>query len=346
MKKNIWNQLLTIAFVATVGSTTMSTPATHDHEKSSTYKTVLDKTKKFVQNKTIQKVAIVAGALAIIGASCWFLKSRWSSKAIDPIDKQPPNDPTAQKFQRPLSSTINGWALEKTVNGWALEREKCPHPPQEIICLSNGKKRIKIVHGDITEEGKNLKCAITNAANITLNGGGGIDGAIESAAGRAPYEECQAYKKQYNGSNDVPVGSATITGAGKLEPNVDYIIHTVGPQLIISNPKGQKATQKEKKQALQKNPSTQHILYAAVKNTLDKANQHGVQVVSIPSISSGIFNYPIANCTEQLLRAAANHFNEFHNTTIEEIRFTNVDQPTVQEFYTTIEKIRFTRRFN
>ncbi len=122
--------------------------------------------------------------------------------------------------------------------------------------------QIKITQGDIT---KITVDAIVNAANKTLLGGGGVDGAIHFVAGRELYEEC----KNLGGCN---TGEAKITKGYKLPAK--FVIHTVGPVYGYEN--GNDA----------------ELLANCYKNSLALAEKHGLRSIAFPAISTGVFRYP------------------------------------------------------
>jgi len=123
--------------------------------------------------------------------------------------------------------------------------------------------RIVLVRGDITEEETG---AIVNAANSRLAGGGGVDGAIHRAGGTAIMEECRKI-------GGCPTGDAVVTTGGNLK--VPYVIHTVGPVY-----RGGKSNEAE-------------LLAQAYRNSLQRAREKGVKSISFPSISTGVYGYPI-----------------------------------------------------
>lgn len=126
--------------------------------------------------------------------------------------------------------------------------------------------RIKIIQGDIT---KIEVDAIVNAANTSLLGGGGVDGAIHRAGGKTILEECQKIR---NRQGNCKVGEAVITSAGKL--SAKFVIHTVGP--MWNNGKSN-----EKK-----------LLSSAYLNSLKLALNNQVQSIAFPNISTGTYRFP------------------------------------------------------
>lgn len=154
----------------------------------------------------------------------------------------------------------------------------------------NGVK-LKVVKGDITQEEVE---AIVNAANSYLKHGGGVAGAIVRAGGEVIQKESDEYVKKYG---PLPVGSATITSAGKLKAR--YVIHTVGPRWGEGD--------EEKK------------LEKAIESVLTLAKEKNIKSLSIPAVSCGIFGFPpqlgtkiIVDKVVEFLRDNPGVFEEIH----------------------------------
>jgi O-acetyl-ADP-ribose deacetylase (regulator of RNase III) len=130
--------------------------------------------------------------------------------------------------------------------------------------------RVQVLVGDIVKQDVD---AIVNAANATLLGGGGVDGAIHRAGGPTILEECREIRRT-RFPEGLPVGEAVITKAGNL-PAL-YVIHTVGP--IYGRHGGEEA----------------ELLANCYRNSLMLAVQHNLASIAFPAISTGAFGYPAA----------------------------------------------------
>ncbi|HEA30997.1 MAG TPA: O-acetyl-ADP-ribose deacetylase [Leeuwenhoekiella sp.] len=136
---------------------------------------------------------------------------------------------------------------------------------------------IELIQGDITTLAVD---AIVNAANSSLLGGGGVDGAIHAAGGSEILEAC----KQIKGG--CPVGGAVITTAGKL--NAKKVIHTVGPQW------GKEDNEEEK-------------LANCYINCLKLARKHDLHRIAFPNISTGVYHFPKEKAAEIAIKSVKKH---------------------------------------
>jgi O-acetyl-ADP-ribose deacetylase (regulator of RNase III) len=145
-------------------------------------------------------------------------------------------------------------------------------------------KRIKLLKGDIT---KIEVDAIVNAANSSLLGGGGVDGAIHRAGGPAILEECKKIRAAQGGC---ATGEAVITTAGNLPAK--FVIHTVGP-----------IWDEKKQQQMEK------LLANCYRNSLLLAKAHHLKTIAFSNISTGIYGYPKALAVEVVLQAVLDFLN-------------------------------------
>jgi O-acetyl-ADP-ribose deacetylase (regulator of RNase III) len=159
---------------------------------------------------------------------------------------------------------------------------------------------LELVQGNIVDETTD---AIVNAANSSLLGGGGVDGAIHRAAGPALLEECRKIRDQ---RGSLAPGQAVATRAGNLK--VRYVIHTVGP-----------VWQGGKKNEPQ-------ILESCYCNCIEEASRLRCEQISFPSISTGAFGYPVAEAAQIALRSVADHLH--HQPSLKLIRFVLFDPHT------------------
>ncbi len=157
---------------------------------------------------------------------------------------------------------------------------------------------ITVLKGDITQIEVD---AIVNAANTSLLGGSGVDGAIHKAGGKAILEDCQKIRNKQGGCK---VGEAVITTAGKLPTK--FVIHAVGP--VWNNGKS----------------NEEELLSSAYSNSLKLALDNGVSSISFPNISTGIYKFP----KEKAAQIAIQAVTDFLTTTnkIEKIVFVCFDE--------------------
>jgi O-acetyl-ADP-ribose deacetylase (regulator of RNase III) len=180
------------------------------------------------------------------------------------------------------------------------ERRKVP----DAIKATVNNAVISIIRGDITRQSTD---AIVNAANSTLMGGGGVDGAIHRAGGPAILEEC---KKIVAGQGRLPAGRAVITTAGNMKSK--HVIHTVGPVW-----RGGQQGEDE-------------ILASAYRESLKLAGANNLSSVSFPSISTGAYGYPVGPAAGVALKTVKDFLAE--STAIKEVVFVLFDAYTFEAY--------------
>ena len=173
------------------------------------------------------------------------------------------------------------------------------------------KTRLSLLQGDLTKQSTD---AIVNAANSSLMGGGGVDGAIHRAGGPAILEDC---KKIVSRQGRLPAGKAVITTGGKL--SAKHVIHTVGP-IWRGGRQGEPET-----------------LASAYRESLKLAVNKGLKSVSFPSISTGAYGYPIEQATEVALRTVVDFLRQ--DESLELVAFVLFDARTYQAYALTLEKL-------
>jgi O-acetyl-ADP-ribose deacetylase len=167
-----------------------------------------------------------------------------------------------------------------------------------------GKTKLTLKRGDITKE---IVDAIVNAANSSLCGGGGVDGAIHRTGGPSILEQCRQIAAQ---QGKCPPGEAVVTGAGLL--GAKYIVHTVGP-IWRGGKSGEEKT-----------------LSNAYRNSLTQAAKMGARTIAFPSISTGAYGYPVELAARTALSACISYARE--NKGFDEIRFILFSETDLQVY--------------
>ena len=170
--------------------------------------------------------------------------------------------------------------------------------------------KIKILQGDIT---KMQVDAIVNAANSSLLGGGGVDGAIHRAGGKSILDECIKIREKQGGCE---VGEAVITTAGNLPAK--FVIHTVGP-IWKSGTMGEP-----------------ELLANAYKNSLQLAVEHQVETIAFPNISTGVYHFPKDKAAEIAIDTVL-EFLEAHQS-LKEVIFVCFDADNYEIYQNFIKK--------
>jgi O-acetyl-ADP-ribose deacetylase (regulator of RNase III) len=172
--------------------------------------------------------------------------------------------------------------------------------------------KLAIIQGDITKQATDV---IVNAANASLMGGGGVDGAIHRAGGPAILEECRKVVAQ---QGRLPTGKAVITTGGDLK--AQCVIHTVGPIWHGGS----------------RNES--ELLKSAYYECLKLATENKLASISFPSISTGAYGYPV----DEAARIALNTvlaFLEKQATSLKDVVFVLFDSRTYQGYYSALQEV-------
>lgn len=158
--------------------------------------------------------------------------------------------------------------------------------------IRTGGAVLELVEGDIVAQKVD---AIVNAANSTLLGGGGVDGAIHRAGGPEILAECRTL-------GGCETGDAKITRAGRLPAS--YVIHAVGPMYWREGP--QRAAE---------------LLASAYRRSLEVAEENGLRSVAFPSISTGAYGYPMGDAAHVALRTVTDWLSTAQPENVELVRF-------------------------
>ena len=162
-----------------------------------------------------------------------------------------------------------------------------------------------MIQGDITKQASD---AIVNAANSSLMGGGGVDGAIHRAGGPAILEEC---KKIVARQGRLPTGQAVMTTGGNLKAR--HVIHTVGP--VWHGGRGKEA----------------ELLRSAYYKCLKLATENELASISFPSISTGAYGYPVGEAAKTAVETVVSFLKE-QAASLKEVVFVLFDSGTYQSY--------------
>ncbi len=166
---------------------------------------------------------------------------------------------------------------------------------------------LEILQGDITQQ---EITAIGNAANSALAGGGGVDGAIHRAGGPRIMSEL---KSKYRGC---PTGSAVLTGGGNLKAR--YVIHAVGPRYSGA-------------------PKDSELLSGAYRRSLELCTQNQIDAIAFPSISTGIYGYPVKEASRIALRTVIDYLKA--HPEIKMVRFVLFDSRTFETYEESLKEL-------
>ena len=179
--------------------------------------------------------------------------------------------------------------------------------------ITIGNSKLKLVQGDITDQETE---AIVNAANPSLMGGGGVDGAIHRKGGPRILEECKKIRET-EWPEGLPTGKAVITSGGRLKAR--YVVHTVGPIWRGGNRDEPK------------------LLSNAYRNSLELAVTRGLKTIAFPSISTGAYGFPIEKASRIALKTVKSFLDEKDG--LEEVRFVLFSRLDLETYEEAIKEI-------
>jgi len=179
------------------------------------------------------------------------------------------------------------------------------------VSVTINKTKLTLIQDDITQQKTD---AIVNAANSSLMGGGGVDGAIHRAGGPQILDACIKIREKQGGCE---TGEAVITTGGKLAAK--YVIHTVGPVWH-----GGSSGEAE-------------LLTNCYRNSLNIAVNNGIKTIAFPSISTGVYGYPVEKASPIALKAAIDFLHD--NDSLDEVVFVLYDPWTYQGYADALKAI-------
>jgi O-acetyl-ADP-ribose deacetylase (regulator of RNase III) len=176
-----------------------------------------------------------------------------------------------------------------------------------------GACRLVLTQGDLTAAALD---AVVNAANSSLLGGGGVDGAIHRKGGPEILAECRRIRAEV-WPDGLPTGQAVITSAGSLPAR--FVIHTVGP-------------------VYSKRPDVPRLLAACHENTLALARERTLRSIAFPAISTGVYGYPLDEAAPIALRTSVAEI-ERDPTAFSEVRFVLFDATALTAFERALDRL-------
>ncbi|KAI8490330.1 positive regulation of interleukin-4-mediated signaling pathway [Branchiostoma belcheri] len=200
-----------------------------------------------------------------------------------------------------------------------LETE--PSPPEEptlqvrATIELDDKKKILVCFDDLTKHEADV---IVNPANKDLDHVGGLAKAIVEAGGQEIQEECLAILESTKTSGQLLDADVVATRPGKLR-NCKMIVHVVGPEWQGGG------------------VDEEDTLYEAIRNSLLEADKHQFRTIAIPAVSSGLFRFPLPACAKSIVEAVKDFLEESEERSLQEVRFVNNDESTVQAFVEAVQ---------